>query len=234
MSILETDKIRSYYDKAEALRGISIEIEENETVGVLGRNGAGKTTLLKSIIGYEPPNVTSGVIRIHDEDVTDLKPYQIARRGVGFVPEEREVFPELTVSENLKVGKKEHDKNINWTESQIYETFSELNKLRESKAASLSGGEQQMLTIGRTLMGNPSILLLDEPSEGLAPQLVETVKEQIEDIKFDTTILLAEQNTKVGLELSDRVYVIEEGKIILQGDPDDLRGKEKFERRIAI
>lgn len=234
MSVLSTDEINSYYGKAQALRGVSIDVEENETVGLLGRNGAGKTTLLKSLVGYRPPRVESGTVTIHGEDVTDLEPFEIARHGVGFVPEEREVFPELTVDENLEVGKKTDDTRGDWTKERVYETFTELDDIRQSNAESLSGGEQQMLSIGRTLMGNPSILLLDEPSEGLAPRLVQTVKEQLENIQSDTTVLLAEQNTEVGLDLSDRVYVIGEGEVLLEGTPDELRGKEEFERRIAI
>lgn len=235
MSVLATDEIDSYYGKAQALRGVSIDVEENETVGLLGRNGAGKTTLLKSLVGYRPPRVESGTVTIYGEDVTDLEPFEIARQGVGFVPEDREVFPELTVDENLEVGKKVGDDTEGgWTKERVYETFTELDDIRQSNAESLSGGEQQMLSIGRTLMGNPSILLLDEPSEGLAPRLVQTVKEQLENIQSETTVLLAEQNTEVGLDLSDRVYVIGEGEVLLEGTPDELRGKEEFERRIAI
>jgi branched-chain amino acid transport system ATP-binding protein len=233
---LRIDGLSANYGKAQVLRKISIDVRENETVAILGRNGAGKSTLMKSIMGIEPPDVRSGVLTLYDQDIRGIEPFERAHRGIGYVPESREIFPKLTVEENLAVGKKNEGRTSDdlWTKERVYDLFPNLESIKTSNGEDLSGGEQQMLSIGRTLMGNPALLLLDEPAEGLAPLLVQELEDYLQELSSDLTVLLAEQNTRFGLAIADRVYVLDEGRITLEGSPDELRGKEEFERRLSV
>jgi len=199
---------------------------------VLGRNGVGKTTTLRSIMGLTAP--TKGRVRYNGVDITGRPAYQVAKLGLGFVPEERRIFPDLTVRQNLEVARKNaatpHAKA--WTVEAVFETFPALAALTDRKGGYLSGGEQQMLTIGRTLMGNPDLLLLDEPSEGLAPIIVRDLGRQIGALKAQgLTILLCEQNAKFATRLSDRAYVLEKGHVRFAGSIDELHANDDVRRQ---
>jgi len=216
--LLEISELDTFYGESHILQGISLTVNTGETVSVLGRNGVGKTTTLKSIIGLVVPR--HGKILFKGESISGLPPYQIANLGIGYVPEDRRIFPKLTVRENLLIGMKRGRKGEKdgWTVEKLYDYFPNLKERDKQKGAYLSGGEQQMLTIARSLMGNPEILLLDEPTEGLAPKIVERVEEVIEDIhKHGMAILLVEQNMQVVLRLASRFYVMSKGIIVFQG-----------------
>ncbi len=230
--ILEVDNIYTSYGLSQILFGISIEVNEGECVSLLGRNGVGKTTTLRSIMGLTPPR--QGTVRYRDEDITNQPAFRIARLGVGFVPEERRIFPDLSVGENLEVGIKPPatTHSSTWTVERVYEIFPVLAKLNDRKGGYLSGGEQQMLTVGRTLMGNPDLILLDEPSEGLAPLVVRDLSEQIQRLKNEgITILLCEQNAKFATALSDRAYVLEKGQVRFSGTIQELQDNEEVRQQ---
>ena len=230
--ILEVENIYTSYGLSQILFGISLEVNEGECVSLLGRNGVGKTTTLRSIMGLTPPR--QGSVRYRDEDITNQPAFRIARLGVGFVPEERRIFPELTVRENLEVGIKPPatPHSSTWTVERVYEIFPVLANLNDRKGGYLSGGEQQMLTVGRTLMGNPDLLLLDEPSEGLAPLVVRDLGEQIQRLKHEgITILLCEQNAKFATALSDRAYVLEKGQVRFSGTIKELQDNEEVRQQ---
>ncbi len=220
--LLQVKDVHTYYGLSHILFGVTLEIAENECVCLIGRNGAGKTTTFRSIMGLTAPK--SGQVRLRGEPIQSRPPYWIAHQGVGFVPEERAIFPTLTVWENLDVARKVSlGGQVRWTVARIYEFFPRLAERRNQLGSTLSGGEQQMLTIARTLMGNPDLLLLDEPSEGLAPVVVETIGELILQLKKEhIAILLAEQNLHFALELSERTYVIDDGHIQFQGTVAEL------------
>jgi branched-chain amino acid transport system ATP-binding protein len=208
-------------------------VDEGEVVGLLGRNGVGKSTTLKSISGVVPPH--SGSVLFKGEDVAGLKPHQVTRRGMGYVPEERRIFPNLTVHQNLllgmKSGKSKAGKDGGWTLDRAYTLFPQLKARQGGKGGNLSGGEQQMLTMVRTLMGNPELLLLDEPTEGLAPMLVEVVYKVIQEIhESGIAILLVEQNFEVILDLTRRAYVMSKGQIVFDGTSEEL-GQDKEIRK---
>jgi branched-chain amino acid transport system ATP-binding protein len=222
--LLELKELHTYYEESHILQGVSLNVDYGEIVCLLGRNGVGKSTTLKSIIGLVKSR--SGQILFKGEDITGLPPYAISKLGVGFVPEERRIFPTLTVRENLLMGIKpgQKDKGDGWTIEKVYVYFPGLQARDKQKGGHLSGGEQQMLTIARTLMGNPEVLLIDEPTEGLAPLIVETVKQVIQDIhRQGIPILLVEQNMRVALRLAGRIYVISKGKIVFQGTDQELK-----------
>ena len=226
MALLEVEKIETSYGLSQALFGISMMVEPGEIVALLGRNGVGKTTVMRSIIGLTPPN--RGIVRWKGEEIQGLPTYRIARKGVGFVPEDRRIFPDLTVWENLDIARRTgpEGKNV-FTEERIYEIFPKLKELRDRRGGYLSGGEQQMLTIGRSLLTNPDLLLLDEPSEGLAPLIVETMREQIGTLRKEgLSVLLAEQSLDFVLSLSDRLYILEKGEVKFTGTPADVRANE--------
>jgi branched-chain amino acid transport system ATP-binding protein len=212
MALLEVEKIETSYGLSQALFGISIMVEPGEIVALLGRNGVGKTTVMRSIIGLTPP--TRGIVRWKGEEIQGLPPYKVARKGIGFVPEDRRIFPDLTVWENLDIARRTGPEGKNaFTEERIYEIFPKLKELRDRRGGYLSGGEQQMLTIGRSLLTNPDLLLLDEPSEGLAPLIVEAMREQIGTLRKEgLSVLLAEQSLDFVLSLSDRLYILEKGE----------------------
>jgi len=231
---LEASNIYTSYGLSQILFGVSLRVEEKEVVSLLGRNGVGKTTTLRSIMGLTPPR--SGSIRWKGEELVGKSPFQIAKLGIGFVPEERRIFSDLTVWENLDVAvKPARDKKNLWTLDRVFNLFPALHPIQNRRGGFLSGGEQQMLTIARTLMGNPDLLLLDEPSEGLAPIVVQQLGEQISKLKQEgMTILLCEQNARFSLALSDRLYVLEKGEVRYQGSVADFRKDEEAYRTYLV
>jgi branched-chain amino acid transport system ATP-binding protein len=229
--MLEVSDIHTFYGMSHILFGISIDVQIGEVVCLLGRNGAGKTTTMRSIVGLTPPR--HGSIKFKDEEITGKKPYVIVRRGIGFVPEDRRIFSDLTVGENLEIGKRRAEtRALEWNKDRVYELFPKLSELDSRKGGHLSGGEQEMLTIARTLMGNPDLLLLDEPTEGLAPMVVKAVEERIIDLKeAGLSILLAEQNVFSALGLSDRSYIIDNGQIVYEGSANDLTENHEIRKK---
>ena len=225
--ILEVMDIYTTYGLSQILFGVSLQVDRGEVVSILGRNGVGKTTTLRSVMGLTPPK--SGSIKWKGEEIAGKHPYQIAMLGIGFVPEDRRIFSDLSVWENLDVAiKSSRGKRDGWTIERVFELFPALNPIQNRKGGYLSGGEQQMLTIARTLMGNPELLLLDEPSEGLAPIVVQQLGEQISKLRGEgMTILLCEQNARFSLNLSDRVYILEKGEVRYQGSVADFRSNEE-------
>jgi len=227
MALLEVANVHTFYGDSHILVDLSLEVAQGEFVCLLGRNGAGKSTTLKSVIGLAPPR--AGRIRLRGRDVSGLPPFRVARLGIGYVPEDRRVFPNLTVRENLEVARKTWgDLGASpWREARVFELFPRLEERRNQRAGSLSGGEQQMLTIARTLMGNPEILLLDEPSEGLAPLVVEMLEEQLVRLKaHGLTMVVTEQNVRFVSELGDRVYILEKGSVRYEGAMADFLANE--------
>jgi branched-chain amino acid transport system ATP-binding protein len=223
---LQVADLNSFYGPAHILFDIALEVGEGEVVALLGRNGAGKSTTFRSIVGLVENR--SGRIVFEGKDVSREPTHAIVRGGLGYVPEERRIFTDLTVEENLEVGRQPKRPNApQWTREKLFTLFPNLGEMRNRPGGRMSGGEQQMLTIARTLMGNPELLLLDEPSEGLAPLVVEHLKEQIARLKTDgLTILLAEQNIAFSLDLADRVYVLEKGHIRFDGTAREFRDND--------
>ena len=223
--LLAVEDLYTSYGLSQVLFGVSLEVAAGECVCLLGRNGVGKTTTMRSIMGLTPPR--QGRVVWKGRDVAGRPPYQIADLGIGFVPEDRRIFADLTVWENLDVATRRRAGASAWTLERVFDLFPKLRELVDRQGGFLSGGEQQMLTIARTLMGNPELLLLDEPSEGLAPLVVDHLKEQIARLKQEgLTILLAEQNVDFCLDLADRVYVLEKGHIRYQGTAGAFRADE--------
>lgn len=231
--MLEVINIHTYYGLSHILFNVSLKVDEGQVVCLLGRNGAGKTTTLKSIMGLAPP--VEGKIVFKREEVTGLSPHKLAKKGIGYVPDDRRIFADLTVRENLEIAIKDTDKERVWDFEKVYELFPSLKKFDKRKGGFLSGGEQKMLAIGRALMGNPDFLLLDEPTEGLAPLLVMEFRDRINDLKSTgLTVLLAEQNVKFTLSLSDYGYIIENGEICYQGSVDELKENEEVRKKCGI
>lgn len=219
--MLSVEKIHTYYGLSHILFDVSLTVASGECVCLLGRNGAGKSTTMRSIMGLTPPR--QGTVQFKGIDCTGWKPYLMVRRGMGYVPDDRRVFADLTVGENLEIAER-NLKAGGWNKDRVYQFFPALGKIDQRRAGFLSGGEQQMLTIGRALMTNPDLLLLDEPTEGLAPLVVGMLEEQIQQLKESgLTVLLAEQNLEVALRLSDRGYVIDNGSIRYHGTREDLQ-----------
>ena len=228
--LLEVENIHTFYEKSHVLHGVSLNADKGEIVGLLGRNGVGKTTLLKSIIGFVKPS--EGSILFDGHDITSLPSFKRANMGIGYVPENRRLFPRLTTMENLRTaviatGKKEGIERC-------LEIFPDLNKLLDRKAGKLSGGEQEMLTIARSLIGNKSLLLLDEPFTGLAPKIVLNLIESIKKLKETSSIVLVEQNIRAALKIADRVYVMKDGHIIFKGMPKDIYENEEVQKSLVI
>ncbi len=225
--ILEVENIYTAYEQIRVLFGISFQVDQGQVVTLLGRNGVGKTTTLRSIMGLTPPQ--SGSIKWMGNDITGLRPYQIARLGIGFAAEDRRIFSDLTVWENLDVAIKRSERTkFRWDMDRVYDLFPALENLRDRQGGYLSGGEQQMLTIARALMGNPTLLLLDEPSEGLAPVIVQQLGVQISRLKGEgMTILLSEQNSEFSLGLSDRVTILEKGEVRFDGSVEEFMKDEE-------
>lgn len=232
--MLEVENIHTYYGLSHILFGISLNLSEGEIVCLLGRNGAGKSTTMRSIMMLTPPR--EGDIRFKGTSIVHNKPYQMARLGIGYVPDDRRVFADLSVSENLEISERKTSTLPMWDMDAVYDFFPALRHIEARKAGLLSGGEQQMLTIGRALMVNPECLLLDEPTEGLAPMVVKLLEEQIANLrKKGLTVLLAEQNQAVALRLSDRAYLIDNGMICYEGNIDELReNKEIMKKYLSI
>jgi len=243
VSLLELSSVEAYYGESHILRGVSLEVQEGNVCALLGRNGAGKTTTLRCIAGATPPEVRGGSIRFRGEDITGMAPENVAVQGIGLVPEERRVFPDLTVEENLHlssvarnrantIGRKvQLDRELRSLE-EIYEAFPRLDDRSQQAAGTLSGGEQQMLAIARALRQNPDLLMLDEPYEGLAPMIIEDVEDAIRRISEEgMTILLVEQNAAAAIKIADRSYIVDQGEIVFEGTADSLRDDDETRQR---
>ena len=232
--MLEVEGIHTYYGLSHILFDVSLEVSRGEVVCLLGRNGAGKSTTMRSIMGLTPPR--RGTIRFKGEKISGKKAYILARSGIGYVPDNRRIFADLTVDENLEISERKREGGASpWDRKTAYEMFPALEHIKHRRGGFLSGGEQQMLTIARALMTNPDLLLLDEPTEGLAPLIVNVLVEKIAQLKESgLTVLLAEQNLEAALKLSDRGYVIDIGAIRYQGSIDDLRQNEEVRQKYLL
>jgi branched-chain amino acid transport system ATP-binding protein len=226
--MLDVEDLHAYYGKSHILQGVSFRVGQGEIISLLGRNGAGRSTTVRTIMGLVPP---AGSIRFKGERIDGLKAHEIARRGLGYVPEGREIFPGLTVRENLLLGLKSARQNGRWTLDEMFTLFPLLRERADAPGEVLSGGEQQLLTICRTLMGDPDFIMVDEPTEGLAPMLLALVRELLVAIaQRGTAILLIEQKLTIALAISHRVYVMGHGRIVYEGSPPALRANERVRR----
>ena len=217
------------YGAGAVIHGASLDVDTAEVVCLLGRNGAGKSTTLRSIMGLTPPR--SGTVEFMGQPVAGHPPYEIARRGVGFVPDDRRIFVDLTVEENLVIGRRVMRRGGSWTLDRVFQLFPALAELRRKSGSGLSGGEQKMLAIGRALMGNPALLILDEPSEGLSPLMVQTLIRAIHEIRSErVTLLVADQNAKFARRIGDRAYIMEKGRIQYSGAVEGLWANEEVVR----
>ena len=231
--MLEVEGIHTFYGSSHVLFGVSLRVNPREVVCLLGRNGAGKTTTLKSIMGLTPPR--QGIIRFRGEEIGGKEPYRLARKGMGYVPDDRRIFGDLTVGENLEIAERKRREGKGWGKEDVYELFPVLREIEGRKGSCLSGGEQKMLAIGRALMGNPEFLLLDEPTEGLAPVMIHVLEEQIRKLRqLGLTVLLAEQNVRSTLRLSDRGYIIDHGRICYAGSVEELRENEEARKKYLL
>jgi branched-chain amino acid transport system ATP-binding protein len=219
--MLEVKDLHAYYGKSHILHGVHLSIRKGEIVSLLGRNGVGRSTTIRSIMGLVD---CTGSVRFKDEQMVGLKAFEIAHKGLGYVPENRDIFPTLTVRQNLLLGQKRADRTGRWSMDDMYELFPRLKDRIDTQAGVLSGGEQQMLTLCRTLMGDPELVMIDEPTEGLAPKIVEMVAGLFEEIrKRGVSILLVEQKLAIALDISERLYVMGHGQIVFEGAPRDVR-----------
>ncbi len=228
--MLRVEGIHTYYGLSHILFDVSLEVSQGEIVGLLGRNGAGKSTTMKSIGGWIPPK--QGTITFKGQPIVGKKAFQLVRDGIAYVPDDRRVFADLTVDDNLEIAFR---RNADWTKERVYDVFPALGEIKTRRAGNLSGGEQQMLTIGRALMSSPELLLLDEPTEGLAPLIVRDLENQILKLKdAGISILLSEQNVKSALRLITRVYVIDNGRIRFAGSVADLEANEDVKKKYLM
>jgi branched-chain amino acid transport system ATP-binding protein len=226
--MLEIDNLHAFYGKSHVLQGATMQVGKGEIVGLLGRNGVGRSTLVKAVIGQV---AARGSVRFCGQELLGLRPHVICRSGLGYVPEDRAIFPDLSVEENLRLGEKSGRRGSRWSREDIYETFPRLFERRAASAGVLSGGEQQMLTLSRTLLGDPDLVLIDEPTEGLAPMFVERVREFLLTVRAKgTSIVLVEQKLDIVLDISDRVYVMGRGAIVFEGLPRDLTKADHIRR----
>lgn len=220
MALLEISGLHAYYGKSHVLQGVDLKVHAGEIVSLLGRNGVGRSTTVKAIMGHVH---STGSVMFDGKQIHGLKTHEIAREGLGYVPESREVFPSLTVEQNLLLGQK-RGKRSQWTIDDMYEMFPRLKERRHTQAGVMSGGEQQMLTLCRSLIGDPRLIMIDEPTEGLAPQIVEQVASYLETLRQrGVAVLLVEQKLAIALDISQRVYVMGRGTIVFEGAPGDLR-----------
>lgn len=228
--MLDVKGIHTYYGVSHILFDVSLTVSKGEVVGLLGRNGAGKSTTMRSIMGLTPPK--EGSILFNGEDITGQKPYLLFRKGIGYVPDDRRVFADLNVDDNLDIV---HNRGTDWNKERVYELFPALSEIRTRRAGHLSGGEQQMLTIARALMGGPELLLLDEPTEGLAPLIVRDLEEQILKLRdAGISMLLSEQNVRSALKMISRVYVIDNGSIRFEGTVSELEANEEIKKKYLM
>jgi branched-chain amino acid transport system ATP-binding protein len=232
--MLEVEGIHTFYGLSHILFGVSLKVESREIVCLLGRNGAGKTTTMRSVIGITPPK--QGIIKYKGDEITGMEPYLLARKGISYIPDDRRIFADLTVGENLGIAMRRAKKEAEgWDKERVYELFPALKEIESRRGGCLSGGEQKMLAIARALMGNPEVLLLDEPFEGLAPILVYAIEEQIRKLRdVGLTVLLAEQNVRSALRLSDRGYIIDDGEIRYHGSIEKLRENEEVRKKYLL
>jgi len=233
MRMLKVLGIHTYYGLSHILFDVSLEVKEAQVACLLGRNGAGKTTTLKSIMGLVPPR--QGKVIFQNEDITGAQPYILVKKGIGYVPDDRRIFADLSVKDNLEIAARKRNGKEQWTLERVYELFPSLKAFSDRRGGLLSGGEQKMLAIGRALMTNPELLLLDEPTEGLATLLVRNLRETIETLKSaGLTVLLAEQNVKFTLKLSDYGYIIDDGRICYQGTVQELISSEEVRKTCGL
>lgn len=223
-NILEVQNLHAYYGKSHVLHGVDMNVRKGEIVSLLGRNGVGRSTTVKTIMGLVEG---TGTVRFNGEAILGLKPFQIAHKGLGYVPEARDIFPTLTVEQNLLLGLKGRTPG-RWSYEDMYRMFPRLKERQHTQAGVLSGGEQQMLTLCRTLMGDPELIMIDEPTEGLAPKIVELVGEYLQELKNrGISVLLVEQKLAIALDISQRVYVMGHGHIVFEGTPQELRANAR-------
>jgi len=229
-TMLNVEDIHTYYGKSHILQGVSFDVRAQECMALLGRNGAGKTTTLRSIIGLVPPR--SGRIGFNDRSINGLQPFQISRLGIGYVPEDRQIFSALTIQENLTISIQKSRADGPWSLERIYEVFPILAERRNNQGNQLSGGEQQMLSIARALMTNPNLLLLDEPTEGLAPLIVEKLLEIIQDLKkTGLTIILVEQDVEATSHVADRYCILQQGLLVYQSDHKEFWSQPELQEK---
>jgi branched-chain amino acid transport system ATP-binding protein len=220
--MLEVRDLHAWYGKSHILQGVHLQVGAGECVSLVGRNGVGRSTTIRAIMGMVD---AQGSVRFKDAEILGLESYRIAHRGLGYVPESRDIFPTLTVRQNLELGMKTKGRTGRWSVADVFRLFPRLAERGDTQGGVLSGGEQQMLTLARTLMGDPDLVMIDEPTEGLAPKLVELVADLFREIKRrGVAILLVEQKLAIALDLSERMYVMGHGQIVFEGAPDDLRG----------
>ncbi len=222
--LLDVEDAHTYYGQSHILEGVSLYVEEGENVALIGRNGVGKTTTLRTIMGLTPPR--RGSVRLRGEEVGDQRTHAVARRGVGWIPEDRRMFAQLTVEENLRVSVRDVA-DVEAKVGRAYDVFPDLAEMRGRKAGNLSGGQQQMLAIARGLVGDNELLLVDEPSEGLAPLIVETVADALRDVSEDVTLLLVEQNFPMAVDLADRFYLLDNGRVVEAGSTEGLTSDDE-------
>lgn len=228
--MLEISKIHTFYGDSHILFGVSLDVKKQEVVALLGRNGVGKTTTLRSIMGLTPPK--EGKITLNGNDITNEKIFKRAKIGIGYVPEDRGLFPGLTVHENLILAADGADTAGDYENALRF--FPELKRYLNNRAGRLSGGEQQMLAVGRALIGKKHLLILDEPLQGLAPKIVERLTQAIEEIKKETAVLMVEQNTNLALDIADRVYIMRDGRIVFSGMPNEVRENKDIQAYLVV